>query len=105
EHQPPADDALDVDAVMHELRLGQDLTRELELTEPECPAGARCARPAQVEPEHLPQRVQAQAARHDGIAFEMAIEKPEVWSDVELGPDKTLVEGTARAGDLGDPVE
>ena len=50
-------------------------------------------------------RVEAEAARHDRIADEMAGEEPEVRLDVEFGADEALVEFAAGLADLGDAVE
>ena len=50
-------------------------------------------------------RVEAEAARHDRIADEMAGEEPQVRLDVEFGADEALAEGAAGLADLGDAVE
>ena len=73
-----AHDALEIDAVFDELDLRRDLAGELHLADAERPAAARLAEPAEKEAGQLPQRVEAEAARHDRIALEMALEEPEV---------------------------
>ena len=41
-----------------------------------------------MEAEHLPEGVEAEAARHHRVALEMAGEEPEVGPDIELGPSR-----------------
>ena len=53
----------------------------------------------------LPHRIEAETARHDRIAFEMAFEKPKRRLDVELGDDFTLAVQAAFFGNTRDPVE
>src|SRR4029450_10126911 len=69
-HKLAAHDPFDVDAVDPLLDGGQDLTGKFQLAQPECASPARRSEPAQEEAEQLPQRIKAQAARHDRIAFE-----------------------------------
>ena len=63
------------------------------------------AHPAEEEADHLPQRVEAEAARHHRIVLEMAFEEPEIGLDVEFGLDLALAVPAALLGDLGDAVE
>ena len=64
-------------------------------------AAARRAEPAEMEADHLPQRVEAEAAGHHRVALEVAGEEPEVGLDVQLGLD------AAQAGEVvgGTPEE
>ena len=55
--------------------------------------------------DQLPQRVQAQAARHHRIAFEMTFEEPEVGMNVEFGDDLAFAVRPAIVVDGGDAVE
>src|SRR5690606_36167366 len=55
--------------------------------------------------EKLPQGIEPEAAGHDGIFLEMALEEPEVGTDVELGLDEALVVGAAGGRNLRDAVE
>ncbi len=79
------DDALDVDFVGHELDVGPHLAGELDLARTQCAPPARQLQPGQVETDELPHRVQAQAARHDRIALEVAVEEPEIRPHVQFG--------------------
>ena len=63
------------------------------------------AEPAEEEADHLPQRVEAEAARHHRVALEMAGEEPEVRLHLELGADQALAVLAAGLRDLGDAVE
>src|SRR5882757_11092608 len=71
ENQPAAHDALEVDAVFHELRLRRHHAGELDLACRERPALARLAEPAKIEAGQLPHGIKAEAAGHDGISQEM----------------------------------
>ena len=77
------------------------------LTSPTDSARPRPGAPSQPrkKPEHLPERVEAEAAGHHRIALEVAGEEPEVGLDVELGADLALAVLAAVLADLGDAVE
>ena len=62
-------------------------------------------RPDQVETDELPERVEAEAARHDRITLEVAIEEPEVRLDIEFGAQFALVVGAAVGRNMGDAIE
>ncbi len=104
QHQLAGDDALDVDGVLHQLRLGQYLAGELHLAHAQRPAMPGIAQPAEVETDHLPHGVQSQAAWHHRVAGEVAFEEPEFGLDVEFGDDLTLAVGAAPIADVGDTV-
>ena len=72
---------------------------------PERPAAAGKAEPAEEKPGQLPERVEPEASRHDGIALEMAREEPQLRLDVELGAHAAFAMGAARFADVGDAVE
>src|SRR5690606_35663961 len=93
EHELGAEDALQVDAVDHLLDGGQHLVDELDLADAERPPPTRGPEPAEEEADHLPQGVEAEAARHDRIALEMAAEEPEIRPHVELGAHEALAVG------------
>src|SRR5690606_20432827 len=95
----------DVDLVSHQFRVREYLPRELDLPDAQGTAAPRLAEPGEVEAAQLPHRVDAQAARHDRIADEVAVEEPQVRADVELGADHALAVLAAFGGDLGDAVE
>jgi hypothetical protein len=52
----------------------------------------------------LPHGIQAQAARHDGIAGEVAVEEPEIRRDIEFSQDFTLAVLAAMVVDLDDAI-
>src|SRR5690554_7630048 len=87
------------------LRIRQYLTEEFHLAGAQCAAAALIAEPAQVEADQLPHGVQAEAAGHDRVAFEMALEEPQVWMDIELGNDLALAEAAASVADVGDAID
>src|ERR1043165_6015306 len=60
---------LDVDVVHNLAHIRHHLAAKLQIAEPERPAAALAAGPAQKKPQHLPQRVEAETARHHGIAL------------------------------------
>src|SRR5690606_15745743 len=91
-------------AIFHQLDVIGHLAGELDLAA-KGTALAGLADPAEEEAGHLPDRVEPEAAGHDGIADEMALEEPQVGIDVEFGPDLTLVESAAGFVDMGDAVE
>ena len=78
EHELGAHDPLDVDAVDDLFHGRQHLAGEFQLAQAERAAFAGRAEPAEEEAEQLPQRVEAEAARHHRVALEMAGEEPEV---------------------------
>src|SRR5262249_30895433 len=96
---------LDIEPVHDLLDAGQNLTGKFQLAESQCPSASRCAEPAKEKTQQLPQGVDAKAAGHYRIAFEMAGKEPEVRFDLQLGADDAFAMGAAGFGDLGDAVE
>src|SRR5215468_949840 len=88
---------IDVDAVDHVLDRGQNLAGEFQFTQSERASLAGRAQPAQEKAEQLPERIEAQAARHDRIALEMAGEEPQVRLELEHGADQALAVFPARS--------
>jgi len=84
---------------------GQDLAGEFHVAAAQRAALALAAGPAEVEAEQLPERIQAQAARHDGILEEVAPEEPHVRLDGQFGVDQTAIVGAAVVGNATDLVE
>ena len=81
---------------------------ELDLADAERPAAAGGAKPAQEETRHLPQGIEAEAARHHRIALEVAFEEPiepVVAGHLELGGDLALAVQAAGLGNERDAVE
>ena len=66
------DDALQIDHVFDLLDRRYHHAGEFDFAHAQGAALAGRAQPAQEEAEHLPQRIEPEAARHDGIALEMA---------------------------------
>ena len=97
--------ALEVDAVDDLLHGRQHLAGKFDFAQAERAAAAGRAQPAEEEADHLPQRVEAEAARHHRVALEVAEEKPEVRLHIEFGADHALAVLAAGLGDLGDAVE
>src|SRR5262245_58340450 len=92
ENQLRTHDPLDVD-VVHDLPdIRQHLAGKLQLAEPQGPAPTLAPDPAEIEADHLPERIQPQAPRHDGIVLEVAAEEPEVRLDIEFGTNQALAE-------------
>ena len=73
--------------------LRRDHAGELHLADAKRSAASLHAAPAEIETGELPQRVEAEAARHHGIPDEMAGKEPEVRADVEFGHDMALPSG------------
>ena len=89
ELQLAQDHALQVDDVLHGLGGRHHHAGELDLAHAQRAALAGRAEPAEEEAGQLPQRVEAQAARHDGIALEVAGEEP-----IQRGLPATLSSAT-----------
>src|SRR5438067_1572023 len=83
EHKLGSHHALDVDPIDYFFHRRQDLAGELDLAKPERAPSAGSSEPAQEEPEQLPERIEAQAPRHDGITLEMAVKEPQVRPKIE----------------------
>src|SRR5215470_3988444 len=105
EHQFRPHHALHVDAVDDLLDVRKNLAGELELAKPERPAPPRRPQPAEEEAQHLPQRIDAEAAGHHRVALEMTGEKPEVRLQFEHRPNHAFAVLAALFGDLRNAVE
>src|SRR6185437_411075 len=81
------------------------LAGEFQFAKAKRAATALAAAPGQKKPHHLPERVEPEAPRHDGIALEMAAEKPEIRFDIEFGADQPLAIFAAGSGNFADAVE
>src|SRR6201995_1551666 len=75
--------ALDVDIVHNLAHVRHHLAGELQVTEAQRTATALAAGPAEEKAEHLPERVEAEAARHHRIALEVADEETKGGFEVE----------------------
>src|SRR5476649_1246400 len=105
QHQLAQDHPLQMHMIGELLDGRHDHARELDLADAQRTAAARRLHPAEEEAQHLPQRVQRQAARHYRVALEVAEEEPEVRLDVEFGHDFALAEIAAGIVDLHDTVQ
>src|ERR1700722_2632418 len=105
ENELRAHHPLDVYAVDELLHRRQHLSGEFHLAEPERAAPALAARPAEEKAHELPQRVEAEAARHHRVALEMARKKPEIRLYLELGAGKAFAVIATFGGDFADPLE
>src|SRR6266700_148849 len=104
EHELCTHHALDIDVVHNLANVRHHLPGKFKLAQPERAAAAFAADPPSVDADHLPERVEAEAAGHDRIILEMAAEKPEVRLHVELGTDNALAVFSAGLADLADAV-
>ena len=68
------DHALQIDHILHGLGGGSHHACEFDLAHAQRAALAGCAEPAKEEAGELPQRIEPEAARHDGIALEVAFQ-------------------------------
>src|SRR5262245_2379234 len=96
---------LELDDIFELLHGGENHSGKLHLADAKSTAPSRSAQPAKEEAEQLPQRVEAKAAGHDRIAFEMAGEEPKVWLHVEFGDDAAMAVLAAFLFHLRDAVE
>src|SRR6266511_3510453 len=74
----PQDHTLEIDDVFDSSDAGQHHSGEFHIADSEGAPLSGSAEPTEKEAQHLPQGIDAEAARHDRIAEEMATEKPEV---------------------------
>src|SRR5690606_8042247 len=103
--QRAVDGALDMDVIGDLLGGRQDLAKEFHFARAEGTAAAGVALPAEIEADQLPHGVQAQAAGHDRIAFEMASEEPEIRVDIQLGDQLALAILAAHFADVNDTID
>src|SRR3954453_310369 len=104
-HQLCAHHALDVDVVHNLADVRQHLTGEFQFAEPQGPAAPPAADPPEIEADHLPKCIQAEAAGPHRVVLEMTAEKPQVRLHVEFGTDQPLAIFPAGFTDFTDPVE
>src|SRR5215470_14949365 len=102
QHQLSTHHALDIGLINDFAGMRQHLPGKFQIAQAQRPAAALAADPAEVKTDHLPQRVQPKAARHDRVILEMAAEKPEVRFHVELGADQALAVLAAAVANLAD---
>src|SRR5690606_14650235 len=95
----------DVDLIRDQFGVRQYLSGELDLPHAQGAPATGLAEPGKIEAAQLPHRVHAQAAGHDRVALEVALEEPQVGADLEFGTDHALAVLATLGRDLGDPVE
>ena len=71
----------------------------------ECPAAARVAFPAEEKAQQLPGSIQTQTARHDRVALEVAVEKPEIRGDIQFGNDLAFAIAAAFVADVSNAID
>ena len=76
EFQPAENHPLEINDILDLFGGREHHVRELDLADTECAAAARCPEPAKVKTAELPKRVEPKTTWHDGVAFEVAVEKP-----------------------------
>src|SRR5690606_8747751 len=103
--QPAHDDPLERHPVAHHRAIRRHLAGEAHLAGAQRPAVTGAALPAEEESDQLPQRVDPEAARHDRVAHEVALEEPQVRIDVQLRHHLALAVLAAVAGDVRDAVK
>src|SRR5690606_27360969 len=84
---------------------GQYLAEEFHFARTQCAATSKITLPAQVETYQLPHGIQAQAAGHDRIAFEMACEEPEFRIDIQLGNQLAFAIFATDFADVSDAID
>src|SRR5690625_458456 len=105
EDQTTHDDALEIELVGDLLDARQHLAAELHFADTQRATAPGGAEPTEKEPDELPERVQAETARHDRIAFEMAAKKPQARLHIEFCHDLPLAMSPAFLADVRDAVE
>src|ERR1043166_689082 len=105
ERELRAHHALDVDVVHNLADVRQHLAEQLQFAYSQRPARPLGTAPDQEEPDHLPERVEAETAGHHRIALEMATEEPEVRIDIQFGAHQALAVRPADCRNLGDAVK
>src|SRR5712691_889801 len=105
EHQFRAHDTFYIETINELFHGRQHLAGKFDLAGAERPPLAGRAEPAEEKPEQLPQRVDAQAARHHRMALEVTGEKPQVRLHFELGADQAFAVLAALLGDFGNALE
>ena len=83
----------------------QDLPGKFHVANTECTPPARVAFPAEEKAQQLPGGIQAEAARHDRIAFEVAVEKPEIRGDIQFGNDFPFAILAAFVADMSNAID
>ncbi|MDT4873928.1 hypothetical protein FQZ97_1091970 [compost metagenome] len=81
------------------------MAEELHFARAKRAATARVALPAEEETNQLPHGIEAEAARHHRVAFEVAGEEPQVRRDIELGDDFALAVFAAGVADMSDAID
>src|SRR5437868_3629800 len=101
----PQDHALEVDDIFDLADGRQHHAGQFDFSDAEGSPLSGGTEPAQEEAEHLPQGIEAKAARHHRVTRKMAVEEPQVGFDIELGNDFAFAIFAAFFGDVGDAVK
>jgi hypothetical protein len=65
----------------------------------------QAADPAQIKADQLPHGIKAKAARHDGIAFKVTLEKPQIWANIHFSNDFTFAKRATFFADVFDAIK
>src|SRR5262245_51591342 len=84
------DDALWMDFVGDKLRTRCDLAAKFDFAHAQRTAAAGRSGPGHVKTGQLPHGVETEAAGHDGIAAEVALEEPALRIDVVFGDENAF---------------
>src|SRR3569623_3162664 len=95
-HELGAHHPLHVDVVLNLGDIRQHLAGEFQIAKTKRAPASGAAAPAEEEANHLPQCIEAEAARHHRVAIEVAAEKPQNGYKVEFRPTDTLAPFAAR---------
>jgi hypothetical protein len=95
-------EAPDVDFVTHAAIVGSDLPRKFDFSASERAACAQSAIPRTVKSQQLPDAIDSEAARLDGVGAEVTLEEPIVDGDVAFRHDAP---SGAVTSNLENPVD
>src|SRR5690606_15678435 len=97
--------ALEIDVIGHLFGGGQYLTGKFHFAATQCAPAPAITLPAEEKAHQLPHGIQAQATGHNRVAGKVAIEKPEVRTDIQLRDNFALAELAAGLADVHYAVE
>src|SRR5262249_15981718 len=101
----PQDHTLEIDDIFDFSDARQHHSGEFHIADTESAPLSGSTEPAEKEAQHLPQGINAEAARHDRNPEEMATEKPKVRLDIEFGDNLAFAKFTAILRYMRDAIE
>jgi hypothetical protein len=105
EFQPAQYEARNFHLVGHGFYFWRHHAGEFDFAYAQCAALAGFTQPAEKETCELPKRIKTEAAGHDGVAVEMAGEKPEIGFHIKFSRDRAQACGAAVFLNVGDPIK